>query len=316
MAVKDILDALDDEINCIHSSDFTIDVASTNYVPNDSDTNLTFENFDSKKKKVKTIETCVLYIDIRKSTLLNLKHKPKTMAKLYSSFIRGMLKAAEYFNGKVRNIVGDRVMVVFNNENCFSEAVNTAILMNTITQKVINKRFSNNSVTCGIGIDYGKMMVTKCGTIKYGNENSDYKSLVWLGQPANIASKLTDSANKPSTNRTVSGFNVGFHFEALYKDWSWYFESNETLVNNIEFSYLTPTMRYKNDYFKSFYATTKTYSNSDSTPPILVTDSVYKGFKKANPYDNSIIKKWWKKQSRKIKDFSGIAYGADITFNW
>ena len=316
MAIKDILEALDDEVSIIHSSDFDIEITETNYVPTDSDSNLTFENFDSKYKKVKTIETCVLYVDIRKSTKLNLQHYPKTMAKLYSSFIRSMVKAAENYNGKIRNIVGDRLMVVFDSLDCFTNAVNTAFLMNTISQKIINKRFKNNAFTCGIGIDFGKMMVVKCGTIKYGNENSVYKSLVWLGKPANIASKLTDSANKPSTYRTVSGFNVGFHFDSLYDDWSWYFETNEELVNNIEFSYLTPSMRYKSDYFKSFYATTKTYSNNDSTPPILVTKEVYKGFKKANPYDDSIINSWWKKQCRKIPDYSGTVYGSDVTFKW
>jgi class 3 adenylate cyclase len=36
----------------------------------------------------KLIDTCVLYIDIRRSTDLNLSHKPVTVAKLYSAFVR------------------------------------------------------------------------------------------------------------------------------------------------------------------------------------------------------------------------------------
>jgi class 3 adenylate cyclase len=314
MAITDILDSLDEEIKIIHDSDFEIEVIETRYVPNFDDSSLTFENFDTKKKKVKTIETCVLYIDIRKSTKLNLQHYPTTMAKLYSSFVRSMIKAAEYYNGKVRNIVGDRVMVVYDTDNCFTNAVNTAILMNTISQKIINKRFKNNAFTCGIGIDYGKMMVTKCGTIKQGSENANYKSLVWLGKPANIASKLTDSANKTATSYTKEGIQVGLHYPNI-NDWSWSFKTPKEFVDNLKITY-SPTLIYKDEYFSSCFSTSKTYTNYDSTPPILISESVYNGFKKANPDDNSIKEKMWKIKSRKIPDYSGKLYGGDITFTW
>ena len=315
MAIKDILETIDEEVSTIHNTDFDIEITSSNYVPSDNDSTLTFENFDKKYKKVKKIETCVMYVDIRKSTKLNLQHYPKTMAKLYSSFIRSMIKAAEYYDGKIRNIVGDRVMVVFDSSKCFTNAVNTAFLMNTISQEIINKRFKNNVFYCGIGIDFGEMMVTKCGTIKYGTENSSYKSLVWLGKPANLASKLTDSANKPSTTKTIDGVWVGIHYRYI-DEWSWIFKTTKELEDNIEFAYTTPDMRYKDENFSSFYAHTETRKNYDSTPPILVTERVYKGFKSENPNANSIEKKWWKKQSRKIPDYTGVVYGCNVTFNW
>jgi hypothetical protein len=226
-----------------------------------------------------------------------------------------MIRAAENYNGKIRNIIGDRVMVVFDNSNCFTNAVNTAFLMNTISQKIINNRFRNNAFTCGIGIDFGEMMVAKCGTIKYGNESSSYKSLVWLGKPANIASKLTDSANKSASYKTVNGVNVGLHYKHIDK-WIWLFKTPKELKENIEFSYISPNMRYKDDNFSSFFATTNTKSNYDSTPPILISDSVYKGFKSNNPDANSIKNNWWKKQSRKIPDYTGSIYGCDVTFKW
>lgn len=261
------------------------------------------------------IETCVLYIDIRKSTSLNLQHYPQTMAKVYSSFIRGMIKAAEYYEGKIRNIIGDRIMVVFDSDNSFSNAVNTAILMNTISQKIINKKFKNNVFTCGIGIDYGKMMVTKCGTIKQGNENINYKSLVWLGRPANIASKLTDEANKSSTTHTQKGLKIGLHYP-LTDAWSWIFQAPEEFVNNLEFTYTSPVMKYKNEYFSSCFASTETTSNNDSTPPILMTEAVYNGYKKENPNTDSIKNDWWTLKSRKISDYTGKVYGGDVTKIW
>ena len=41
---------------------FDIEITKTNYVPTDSDSNLTFENFDAKYKKVKTIEMQISWI--------------------------------------------------------------------------------------------------------------------------------------------------------------------------------------------------------------------------------------------------------------
>jgi len=315
MSVKDVLDTLDEEIEIIHSSDFEIEITETNSVPHFNDSNLTFENFDTKKKKVKTIETCVLYIDIRKSTSLNLQHYPKTMAKLYSSFIRGMIKAAEYYDGKIRNIIGDRLMIVFDSYNCFSNAVDTAILMNTISQEIINKRFKNNVFTCGIGIDYGKMMVTKCGTIKQGHENANYKSLVWLGRPANIASKLTDEANKASTSYSKDIIRVGFHYPYTDK-WGWYDKTVKEFEDNVEILYPSHNMKYKDEHFATFYGTNVTKSNYDSTPPILMTEAVYNGYKKENPNTDSIVKNWWTLKSRKISDYDGKVYGGDVTKIW
>lgn len=315
MSLQDFLDDINEEVETIHSPKFKIDVTATSFVPNDSDSSLTFENFDDKYKKVKTIETCVLYIDIRKSTELNLQHFPKTMTKLYSSFVRSMIRAAEYYDGKIRNIIGDRVMVVFDENTCFKNAVNTAILMNTISQKILNVHFTKNVVNCGIGIDFGKMMVAKCGTIKHGDENSLYKSLVWLGQPANIASKLTDCANKHATTYTVSGLNVGLHYRNI-DEWTWKFQTPKDFVDSIVFDYLRPIMTYKDEHFSSCFAATENRSNYDSTPPILMTEVVFDGFKSECPDDTSISNKWWKKQSRKIPNYSGTIFGGDVTFIW
>jgi hypothetical protein len=96
----------------------------------------------------------------------------------------------------VRGIIGDRVMVLFNPSTAHTDAVNTEILMNTICKNVLNERFKQNEVTFGIGIDYGRMLATKTGVRRHGYERHNYRSLVWLGRPANVASKLTDLANK------------------------------------------------------------------------------------------------------------------------
>lgn len=196
MSLEKLIETLEDDIKTIVSSEFTVTINDTTTVPTIDSQNITYPNLDAKIIKAKRIETCVLFIDMRKSTELNLQHKPETLTKLYAAFMRGMVKAAQHFNGKVRNIIGDRVMVVFDTKEAVKDAINTAMVLNSVGIYIIDKHFKHNEISFGIGVDYGKMLVSKGGIIKNGSENAPYKSLVWLGRPANVASKLTDLANK------------------------------------------------------------------------------------------------------------------------
>ena len=96
----------------------------------------------------------------------------------------------------------------------------------------------------------------------------------------------------------------------------WQFKTPQELVDHIEFSYNTPRMKYKDKHFSAFFASSKTLNNNDTTPPILISESVYMGFKKENPKAPSIKKHFWKIQSRKIPGYNGNVYGGDITYDW
>lgn len=191
MNIKDKLSEIQRDINDVKNLGFSY--TSTKEVPSRGDTVLTFEK--GKDKKGKEIETCVLFVDIRNSVQLNEKHSSDTMGKIYTAFTKSMLKIAKYHSGEVRNIIGDRVMIVFPTENCTENAVKCAASINNISE-IMNKVFSNVDFRCGIGIDYGKMRVIKVGIIRQGDNNVENKNLVWVGTPANIASRLTDIANK------------------------------------------------------------------------------------------------------------------------
>lgn len=186
-------------------------ITETDVVPNVDDPDITYPNLVEKEQRCKLIETCVLYVDIRRSTDLSFSHRQSTLTKLYSSFVRAMARCGGYHDGKVRNIVGDRLMVIFDKAECFANAVDTAILMNSTSQYILNKHFSHGEVKCGIGIDHGKMLASKVGIIKKGVENTANKSIVWLGRPANVASKLTDRANRTTYN-SVPTIQEGFHY--------------------------------------------------------------------------------------------------------
>lgn len=201
MSTKAFFQEITSDIQSLFSSTSKVGISNTKYVPNVEDSGFTLGN--GEILNAKTINTCVLFIDIRKSTQLNFKHSNDILARLYASFMRSMLKAADYYKGKVRNINGDRIMVVFDEDNCFINAINMATLMHTISHNIIDKYFTNDEFSCGIGLDYGEMLVVKTGTVKKGDENQFYKSFVWLGKPANLASKLTDIANKKLESEVV-----------------------------------------------------------------------------------------------------------------
>lgn len=309
MGIREILIDINDETRVINSPDFTVEISKAVTLPSIDDASITFENFDFNSKKAKLIETCVLHIDIRQSTKLNMEHKPVTLARLYSSFIRGVIKCATQFNGKVRNIVGDRVMILFDKENCFNNVVNTAILLNTFSIYILNRHFKNNEIRCGIGIDYGKMLVTKTGTIKRGSQNSEYKSLVWLGPPANIASKLADIANK-TFSRSVA--QVGHYFPYTDK-WHWSEQDIEEFFDNLEPTYSYPTIaQFKEPYIRSFFKNL----TKDIYDTIIMTPRVYNGYKNASPNEESIINKWWKIKKASVEGYSGDVYHGSIHYTF
>src|SRR5215208_4622598 len=157
MSLQNLQDNLAEEIQEILSSDFTVVITDTDLVPNVDDPDITYPNLVKKEQKCKLIETCVLYIDIRRSTDLSFSHRRSTLTKLYSSFVRTMARCGGYYGGKVRSIIGDRLMVIFDKEDCFTNAVDTAIIMNSVSKYLLDKNFSHDEIKCGIGIDYGKM---------------------------------------------------------------------------------------------------------------------------------------------------------------
>src|SRR5215217_453879 len=283
MGLEDLRDSLSEEMKGITSSDFTVVITETDVVPNIDDPDITYPNLVTKRQKCKLIDTCVLYIDIRRSTDLSFSHRRDTLTKLYSSFVRTMARCGGYYKGKVRNIIGDRLMIICDKDHCCTNAVNTAILMNSVSQYLLDKNFSHDEIKCGIGIDYGKMLASKVGIIKRAEENTTNKSIVWLGKPANVASKLTDRANR-TTHKTIPTIHEGFHFPNIDEN-SWYETDTTVFLNKLEETY-SPVLKHPDEYFFAFFQSVR--RTSLTTPPILMTKPVLEGFKKESPDDKSV----------------------------
>jgi adenylate cyclase len=304
-------DEVSDEVETILSPEFKIEVTETNSVPHSSDQAITFPNLDAKTQGTKVLETTVLYVDMRRSTELSLKHRRHTVAKLYSAFVRSMTRCAGYFGGEVRGIIGDRVLILFQPDKCFENAIDTAELMNSVCQYVLNKHFIQDEVEFGFGIDYGRMLATKTGIRRHGEAQSSYRSLVWLGRPANVASKLTDLANKPKETTTVEMVRVAHNTAAglVYRE-----DAPHLFVQRFTHNPTSGLMIHADQTFHSFSHFSKTIETRAATPSILMTKSVYDGFRLARPNAIEILNGWIKPASVVVSGYKGGVYGTDVIY--
>lgn len=313
MAIKELMTELNETIKDARVQDFTY--SNTDDVPNSDTSGLTYESGDTKKGKI--IKTCVLYVDIRNSVKLIESHQFDTMGKIYTAFTKTVLKIADYHKGKVRNIIGDRVMIVFPVEDCFTNSVKCAISINHAMSE-INKTFSHVDFKCGIGIDSGDMRILKVGIEKQGGENKDNKNLVWVGYPANKASRLTDLAGKSISELkyeiTYNRFNLAKFFggDQFFADMPEYTKT-VVKVNAAELAdKITISENGKMKYLLSEVLKIDKKSETYSFPHILVTEPVYSGFVHSNPNCNSVVKNFWKKINHEIDNVTDNVFGANL----
>lgn len=308
MELKEFMTNMRNMINDVRVKGFSYSTSLN--VPSLSDCDLTYESGDAKKGKC--IETCVLFVDIRNSVELTRKHNSETMGRIYTAFTKGVLNAAREYNGYVRNIIGDRVMVVFPVSNCFVNAVNCAITINHISQ-MINEVFTSVDFHCGIGIDYGEMRVIKVGIERRGNENAENKGLVQVGKPANLASRLTDFAGKTVEDEFYNVTGDFYHYDPLgippllgKPRNGWFRESKKLTAEQLahELYYSANGLNIHIHNISSFDKNTEQYKYS----PILISDKVYSEYIKQNPQEF----KHWKQETRGVKDISYKVWGANL----
>lgn len=315
MERKDFFNNIGSVIEDWKNTSFTFN--SKDYVPGLDDKNLTYGN--GEEKKGVEINTCVLFVDIRNSVQLTKNKQVRTMGKIYSVFTQCVLLAAQYDGGYVRNIIGDRVMVVFPPEDCFKKAVYCAISINHITT-LINKKFDNFEFKCGIGVDYGKLSVMKVGIQKKGAENDDNKGLVWVGYPANFASRLTDCANKEFTDiyYIVEGdfYDVNLFSNSFLGLPSGYYRKTKKfteseLSSRIKLSPFNQNLELSS--CRQVYSIERV-EEKYTYKPILLSDTVFQEYAKAVPDANDMKydRIRWKKQTRKIRDIDFDVWGNDL----
>ena len=307
---QEIRELMDDVTQMVDDvNQMTFDFNECEGVPNIQDTRLTFEY--GKEKRGLHVKTCVLYVDVRNSVKLTYEHKIKKMGKVFTAFTKASIMAAYRHGGRVRNIIGDRVMVVFPEENCFKNAVKCAISINYIASKILNKKLGGINFTCGIGIDYGDMYCIKAGMYKRGSEREEHQRLIWLGLPANNASILTDQANKEYSE---TRYKIKAWVRKLFMPGQQYLTQDfyETRDMTISAEKIVEDVLIKKIHHASICEKDE---NKGYFPPILISKDVYDGYTRECPDCNSIKDGYWKKVGSKIRDVNYDVYGADLIWS-
>ncbi len=136
-------------------------------------------------KKVYNIETSLMFIDIRNSTVLNDSIGRKNMVKIYKMYTKLCKQAINDNNGTILQIVGDGILCAFTNDstgNSGQRAVDAGITINTYISESMNPLLSSDwEISCGMGIRTGHVYVTRLKTdngseVAYPSDITNYAS--------------------------------------------------------------------------------------------------------------------------------------------
>ena len=172
------------------------------------------------------LKAAILYNDLKGFTqLVAGLPKRKTLAILHS-FVSEMTRIASQYTGEVVDCAGDRIMAVFwrphnnNDRQPIYDAVCCGFWMQTVMDRAFKDVLTKRGlpiVSCGIGIDYGEVIVTRVGI---RNRNK----LVLLGNAANFAAKLEDGAVEGQTIMSPVVYNNRPSF--MTSENGWFFQGH------------------------------------------------------------------------------------------
>lgn len=176
-----------------------------------------------KGNSVLSIETSVLFVDIRKSSSISQNIGIKNMTKLYKMFSSLAAMAIQENSGKIFQFAGDGFMAAFNSTkssnfrlNAFNAAIRIKYLLDNVYKSIVD---NNWLFDCGYAISTGHIYMTRLKAKPY-----DLPSFgVFPGEPTNLSSKLCDFAKEneiiidQSTYDHLKKFDINF-IRTSYKD--------------------------------------------------------------------------------------------------
>ncbi len=148
-------------------------------------------------------KTSALFIDIRGSTKMASDYTRPTLAKIYRSYIS---ECVAVINGNTScaevNIHGDCVWGVFDAQyksqidGVFSTAAELSSVIDTLNCKY--KKKGIKSISVGIGMDFGRVLM-----IKTGYDGSGLNDVVWMGEVVNDARKICAHGNRTLYDKEI-----------------------------------------------------------------------------------------------------------------
>lgn len=185
MALKSDLES---DIGNVFSQSWEETVGRVVPVPNDVGLN----------NKVVFLENAVvLYADLDGSTKMVAENKWEFSAEIYKSFLLSAAKIIKSENGAITSYDGDRIMAIFIGAEKYDRAVISALKIRWVVLNVIQPRMQKSwstefKVKHTVGIDASNLRAVRTG-VRGDND------LVWVGNAANWAAKLTTLPNAYST---------------------------------------------------------------------------------------------------------------------
>ena len=193
-----LLDELEDRVDKITRTRW--DVTNGTAVPATADLRL--------GNNARRLDATMFYADLAESTRL-VSYEHEIASEVYKAFLLCGSKIIQNRGGHVRSFDGDRVMGVFVGNPKNTPAVRAALELKYVFEQVIVRRFKeqysevgNDDIRLGYcaGIDTGAVRVARVG-VRGSND------LVWVGQAANVAAKLSTLREDYSTYITKAVYD-------------------------------------------------------------------------------------------------------------
>ncbi len=168
----------------------------------------------------------VVYADLDGSTNLVSSTKWEFSGQVYKTFLYAASRLIRKHGGSIVSYDGDRVMGIFISKRQCNEAVSCALELNYAIKKLLQPELEKKWTTDFkirhvVGIDTSEIRVARTG-VRGDND------LVWIGNSANLAAKLTAlSADYPIwiTDRVHAYLDnpqkFGPQGENIWKGWNW-----------------------------------------------------------------------------------------------
>lgn len=134
-----------------------------------------------------------VFADLKRSTALNTNEGTRTVAVVYTYFIRAMAVVLDRLDAGYIDVQGDGIFGLFSGPNSHFRAAACAITMRTQVEREVDPRFRKTAscqqrLRVGIGMDQGTLLVRRLGL--RGSKMNE----VWAGTPVNMAAKLSSAA--------------------------------------------------------------------------------------------------------------------------
>lgn len=157
------------------------------------------------------VNVTALFIDIVGSSDMAKEHNRPILAKIYRSFISECTAIMNSYSiCKEININGDCVWGIFKTsyESDFDSVLNVAAELNSLI-RILNCKLQKknyNTISVGIGIDYGRALM-----VKAGYSGSGLNDVIWMGDVVNSACHFANYAGR-NRNKTIVVSNTLYSY--------------------------------------------------------------------------------------------------------